>query len=225
MRVGVALALAAFSQPAFAWPPVNRAGQVTANVLARNVYVILDGSGSMAERSCTSPKSKNVESKQALETFARAVPKAANLGLAVFDGRGLREVIPLGINNRDAFIRAVQAITPGGGTPLANAVALGRQRLEHQAAQQLGYGEYNLVVVTDGEANQGQDPRPAVNNMLLNTPIVLHTIGFCIGTGHSLNQPGRTVYRAANSERELRAGLEEVLAESPAFTVQRFDRR
>ena len=223
-RVVLALTLAALAQLALAWPPANRSGTVAANVLARNVYVIFDGSGSMRERSCTSSLSKNAESKQALETFARSVPKAANLGLAVFDGGGLRELIPLGTNNRDAFIRAVQAVNPGGGTPLARAVTLGRQRLEDQAAKQLGYGEYNLVVVTDGEANEGQDPRSAVNDMLLSTPIVLHTIGFCIGTGHSLNQRGRTVYRAANSERELRAGLEEVLAESPAFTVQRFDR-
>lgn len=209
----------------FAWPPAAKGSQVAKDVLARNFYVVLDGSGSMKDRSCTSTASKNHDSKLALNAFSQSVPKNANLGLAVFDAKGLREVLPLGQNNRDAFVRAVNAVGPGGGTPLKAAVQLGQQQLEAQAAQQLGYGEYTLVLVTDGEASAGQDPRAAVDTLLRATPIVLHTIGFCIGTGHSLNQKGRTIYRAANSEQELRSGLAEVLAESPDFGVSSFDRR
>jgi Ca-activated chloride channel homolog len=208
----------------YAWPPVTKGSQVAKDVLARNFYVVLDGSGSMKDRSCTSTFSKNHDSKSALGAFSLSVPKNANLGLAVFDAGGLREVLPLGLNNRDAFMRAVNAVNPGGGTPLRDAVQLGRRQLEAQAARQLGYGEYTLVVVTDGEANVGQDPGSAVNAMLRETPVVLNTIGFCIGAGHSLNQKGRTIYRSANSEQELRNGLAEVLAESPDFAVTRFDR-
>jgi hypothetical protein len=35
----------------------------------------------------------------------------------------------------------------------------------------------------------GQDPTGAVKAILERSPVVLHTIGFCIGTKHSLNQP------------------------------------
>ena len=54
------------------------------------------------------------------------------------------------------------------------------------------------------------------------TPIVLHTIGFCIDAKHSLNQPGRILYRQANDLEELRRGLQNVLAEAPSFTVLQF---
>jgi Ca-activated chloride channel homolog len=218
-------ALLPLSGAALAWPPGGKSVQVAKDVLARNFYIILDGSGSMRERSCTSQYSKNQESKLALGAFAQSVPKNANLGLALFDAGGLREVLPLGQNNREAFVRAVNGINPSGGTPLRDSVQLGRHQLEAQAARQLGYGEYTLVVVTDGNASLNQDPGKAVNEMLRETPIVLHTIGFCIGTGHALNQQGRTVYRAANSGRELRAGLTEVLAESPDFALSRFEQR
>jgi hypothetical protein len=91
-----------------------------------------------------------------------------------------------------------------------------------RAAAQLGYGEYHLVVVTDGEANQGEDPRAIVDVITRKSPIVVHTIGFCIGQNHSLNQPGKTVYRAADNPEDLERGLAEVLAEAPSFDAQSF---
>jgi hypothetical protein len=50
----------------------------------------------------------------------------------------------------------------------------------------------------------------------------VQTIGFCIGPKHSLNQAGRTIYRAADNPAELRQGLADVLAEAPQFTVTEF---
>jgi hypothetical protein len=79
-----------------------------------------------------------------------------------------------------------------------------------------------LVVVTDGHASKGEDPTPAVNRILGESPVVVHTIGFCIGERHPLNQPGRTYYRSANNPRALQQGLETVLAESPDFSVTQF---
>ena len=91
-----------------------------------------------------------------------------------------------------------------------------------QGARQLGYGEYHLVVVTDGEASDGQDPTNVVKVILDRSPIVLHTIGFCIGTDHVLNQPGRSYYVAAESPEQLQQGLSAVLAEAPAFDQSQF---
>jgi hypothetical protein len=58
--------------------------------------------------------------------------------------------------------------------------------------------------------------------MLAETPIVVHTIGFCIGEDHVLNQPGRTFYLAADSREDLERGLDSVLAEAPSFDVAAF---
>lgn len=209
------------------WPPPLKSGQnvvVAANVLAQNYYVVLDSSGSMADRACGETVSKSRIAKTALETFAQNVPDNSNLGLEAFDGSGTNERLPLRLAKeaRKDFITKVMVIEPGGGTPLSTAITLGYQKLEEQAQKQLGYGEYHLVVVTDGEANYGYDPTKIVNYVVSSTPVVIHTIGFCIGEKHSLNQHGKTVYREAKDLKSLQEGLKEVLAESSAFDQSDF---
>ena len=195
---------------------------VSGDLFARNYYVVLDASGSMTEKGCSGDLPKIDAARQALAAFAESLPADANLGLQVFDARGVREQIPLAGGNRAKFKSVLAAVRAGGGTPLHTAIAQAYARLELQGARQLGYGEYHLVVVTDGEASDGQDPTGAVKAILDRSPIVLHTIGFCIGPKHSLNQPGRTIYRAADNPEQLRASLSDVLAEAPSFAVTGF---
>lgn len=206
------------------WPPLT-AGQdqqPAKDLLAVNYYVVLDGSGSMNERNCAAGQTKMDAARKALASFAQSVPAGANLGLAVFENRGLMELLPLGTGNREQFGQAVRQVAAGGGTPLSTAVQLAYERLLAQGRAQLGYGEYHLVVVTDGLASDGYDPTPKVNEILNSSPVMLHTIGFCIGTQHSLNQPGRTFYQAADNPEALRQGLDAVLAESPSFDLANF---
>ncbi len=211
-----------------AWPaPAEKGKEVSLakNQLVKNYYVVLDGSGSMADKGCSGSSSKEESAKRILTNdFIKLVPQDANLGLLIFDSDGLSERVPLGTGqeNREAFIKAVQKSRAGGGTPLHNAIATGYNKLEEQGRRQLGYGEYHLVAVTDGEANAGQDPTGAVNFIVAKTPVIVETVGFCIGSGHSLNQPGRTTYRAADNDKSLRQGLAEVLAESPNFDAKAF---
>jgi Ca-activated chloride channel family protein len=208
-----------------AWPPARSDTEaVAANLFAKNYYVILDGSGSMNERNCSGGQTKLEAAKAALEVFSQTVPADANLGLLIFDGRGVREYLALGLGNREEFTRTVNAVKANAGTPLGSSVKLAYSRLQAHGARQLGYGEYNLVIVTDGAADAGNDPTPVVNQLLRESPIVVQTIGFCIGTKHSLNQPGRTIYRAADNPEELRQGLADVLAEAPQFTVTQFSK-
>jgi hypothetical protein len=58
--------------------------------------------------------------------------------------------------------------------------------------------------------------------MLEQSPVMLHTVGFCIDERHSLNQPGLVSYTAANSPEELLQGLQGVLAEAQDFTPDKF---
>ena len=206
------------------WPPLEGgASVVTGEAMTRSsYYVILDGSGSMEESRCSGSQTKMAAAKDALEAFAAQFPGSANLGLAVFDGAGLSERVALAAVDRNTMTSRIRSVRASGGTPLLDALQLGYDALRQQARRQLGYGEYHLVVVTDGEANSGQDPTPIVNVILRDSPVVVHTIGFCIGESHSLNQPGRIDYRAADDIPALREGLQAVLAESEDFTVTSF---
>ncbi|MBI4349474.1 MAG: VWA domain-containing protein [Elusimicrobia bacterium] len=207
----------------YEWPrQTGAAPALAANLAARNVYVVLVGSGSMGEKGCSGNLTKMEAAKQALAEFAKALPADAQLGLAAFDGAGISERVPLAAGNRDAFLAAVMAVKDNGGTPLKAAITIGVDKLEEAARRQLGYGEYTLVVVTDGVADSGQDPAGVVGDLLERSPVAVHTIGFCIGTNHSLNQPGRTLYKSAQSVSELRAGLGAVLAEAESFDAAKF---
>lgn len=192
-----------------------------AAAMKRNYYVVFDASGSMSGSKCSGNESKLDVAKRAFVEFSARLPSDANLGLTVFDDGGIREIIPIRVLDREAARQAIAPIRAGGGTPLAESMRAAYGALTIQAQRQLGYGEYHLVVVTDGEAS-GEDPQKIVNIVLGDSPVVLHTIGFCIGQNHSLNQPGRVVYRSADNPAELAQGLADVLAEAPAFDVKAF---
>ena len=195
---------------------------IASDLVVKNYYIVVDGSGSMAGRGCSGNDSKMDVAKQAISTFMSKLPKSANLGVFAFDNAGSSERMPLGQNSLDVAMDVVTKIQAGGGTPLSQGVEAGVSSLTKQGIQQLGYGEYHLVVVTDGQASAGYAPDDEVRQLLDETPIVLHTIGFCIDEKHSLNKPGYTIYRGANDPGSLMAGLDAVLAESPVFDVQRF---
>ena len=204
------------------WPPLHDGSSGRA-VTATNYYVVLDGSGSMRRSRCSGDASKMEAAVAALRTFVESIPADANLGLAVFDGAGVSERVALATANRPAFNNALSNVNASGGTPLLSAITLGYERLTAQGQQQLGYGEYHLVVVTDGQPDpEEEDPAPIVDRLLAESPVMLHTIGFCIGEDHVLNQPQRTFYAAADDPQQLRAGLSAVLAEAPNFDLTQF---
>ncbi|MBP7585433.1 MAG: VWA domain-containing protein [Spirochaetes bacterium] len=194
------------------WPPGLETDQVALEKDAnrKNYYIIFDGSGSMSGW-------KIDTAKKALVQFIRMVPRDANIGLLIFDAHGVSERAPLG-SQRDAVIQAVNAAVAGGWTPLGESVEFAYRKICGQGKRQLGYGEYYLVVVTDGRATDGNRLPVAIEKILAESPVVIHTIGFQIGMGHTLNQQGRTSYRTAQDFKELSEGLGEVLAESEDFT-------
>lgn len=208
--------------------PMTASAQPTAGgeaSLTRNFYFIFDGSGSMADsltNKCTGDKqfsNRLAGAKWAVKQFLPQVPDDVNLGLWIFDAQGNQERVPLGAGNRDRFLAEVEKVAASGKTPLTESIEQGVSRLVKQREQQLGYGEFRLIVVTDGEAT-GRPLSQAVR-YARQRQIPIYTIGLCIGEKHELRQYSVS-YRAADSIEALKVGLEETLAETPVFDVQTF---
>lgn len=190
-----------------------------------NFMVVLDMSGSMTSPNCAGSYDSKAEAAEvAITNWMQSVAPEANLGLIIFDTEGTSVRVPLGQDNRDAFKRHIAGSSASGGTPLQTAVALAHEELTRRARYQQGYGTYRLVVITDGDHSQGEDPTSEVTRIAGNpaNPIEIHTIGFCIEDS-ALNQPGITLYHSAQNPKELARGLDSVLPESKDFaTIQEF---
>lgn len=192
--------------------------------LARNFYFIFDGSGSMGDepgRKCRGDQrfsDKLSGAQWAVSEFLTKVPEDIHLGLYVFDDNGRREVVPLGKGNRPAFLSSIQGVQDGGGTPLAKAIEFGTEKLVEQYKRQLGYGEYRLVVVTDGRA----DNIPEAADLAARYGFPIYAIGLCMDESHPLRKVAVS-YRAADHFGDLARGLEETLAELPNFDATEFD--
>jgi Ca-activated chloride channel family protein len=199
--------------PRLEWPPGLGSDQAAPEkeVGKKNFYIVFDGSGSM--------RGWKIETaKKALEKFIQMIPGNANVALLAFDAHGASERAAFG-TPREKIIREVFAVAALGGTPLGQSVEIAYNKICAQARRQLGYGEYYIVVVTDGISTDGEKLPLIIDRILRESPVVIHTIGFDIGMGHTLNQPGKTSYRTAQNFRELSEGLGEVLAESEKFTA------
>jgi hypothetical protein len=190
----------------------------------RNFYFIMDGSGSMRERTTRNCggdqkfRSKMAGAQWAIKKFLEFVPDDVNIGLYIFDQNGQREVVSLGTGNRDLFINAVNRINAASGTPLAQAIRYGTDKLVEQYKRQLGYGEFRLVVITDGEA--AGIPEAALYAARFGVPI--YAIGLCVGQDHPLRKYSVS-YRAADNFADLSQGLQDTLAELPDFDVTEFE--
>ncbi|MBF0468903.1 MAG: VWA domain-containing protein [Desulfamplus sp.] len=188
------------------------------NLIARNFLLIFDGSGSMAELECGAGRRKIEVAKEAVTEWAKTVPDDANLGLVAFYHKMWAE-LDLGpaVDQRDLFSQQIEKLWASASTPLAEALEKAYEKLTLAGRKQLGYGEYTIVVVTDGIADDPEFLHEYINRILAESPVNIYTIGFCIGESHSLNQPGRTTYRSADNPDELKKGLSQILAESESF--------
>jgi Mg-chelatase subunit ChlD len=191
--------------------------------LTRNFYFVFDGSGSMAAppRGGTGEqagRSKIAGAKWAVHEFMKKVPNDVNLGLYVFDRGGSRQVIPLGPNNRDKFLAAIDRVSAHGATPLGAAINTGSQQLASQYKRQLGYGEFRLIVITDGEAT---DNLAKGVNAADRMQIPIYTIGFDMDEEHALRRNSIS-YRSADSAEQVERALEEAGAELDVFDPTAF---
>ncbi|MFA5987284.1 MAG: vWA domain-containing protein [Candidatus Paceibacterota bacterium] len=185
---------------------------------ARNFYFVFDDSGSMQG-------DKVEQAKTAVRQALATVPDdGLNLGLAHFSLGSGHELVPLGPNNRARFLAAIDGIDAGGYTPLTETIAIALERLVEQYKKQCGYGEYRIVVVTDGEATgRSIDDTPLLLDEARKVvpSISLTSIGYQLGSEHALKKYSNR-YSEANDGAQLQAALSAELAESTDFSVTDF---
>ncbi len=117
----------------------------------RPVYAVFvtDTSGSMAG-------SRIAAVQQALESSREFINPEASIGMVEFSDRARKrlDIAPFDLNQQARFAAAVQDMDPVGGTAMYDGVILGLSMLADQRALDPG-GKYMLVVLTDGETNEG----------------------------------------------------------------------
>lgn len=190
----------------------------------KNFYFLFDVSGSMDDY-CAGTK-KIDGAKSAISKFLEKVPDEINIGLLFFgvstQQYGIQEMVPLGKNNRDEIQQAIQNAQPDGGTPLSNATITGTEKLIEKYKEQLGYGEYRLIIITDGLAS---DPNYFQKNLETTSRypfIAIYGIGLCMEQRNVINRYALK-YTDANNYEELGKALEETVAELEDFDPTEFN--
>ncbi len=158
------------------------------------------------------------------DQFVKEHPeKSLLIGLYEFSSRphepSCRTVIPLAPPNLSAAQSALNRMRPNGGTPIGNAIVRAKRDLDGAAKSRL-----HILVLTDGENNQGYHPADVVN-AISRLPEegrpATYFIAFDVAAAkfNAVRDAGALVLSAAN-ENELRQTLDylmtgKILAEQP----------
>ncbi len=192
-----------------AWPGVEAdAASADPEPQRTTTVLVFDDSGSMSAR---------IEAaKTAAYDFASKLPDTTHFGAIGLNSGVLVEPMPV----KDA-LPLLQAslvnLFADGGTPLTSAMRAAHEMLRMEAANQRGFGKYQILVTTDGEADDSRALTDEVVAILRNSPVSIATIGIGIGAGHPLNLGGETRYVAIADVADLASALEEVSAEQTQF--------
>lgn len=180
-----------------------------------NIIVILDASGSMNDKfRADQSKSKMEAAKEALREVLAKVPENTHIGLLVFSGSNVQDdwVYPLGPKNTERLMTAIELPQPGGGTPLGKYMRIGANRLLEQREKQYNYGNYRLLIVTDGVAND-EAKVAQYTPEIIDKQIRVDVIGVDMQTDHLLAKDADS-YRRADNPGALVAAVSQILAET-----------
>ncbi len=179
----------------------------------QNVVVVLDDSGSMDDRMRRSREKKIDSAKQALEAVLEQLPADARVGVLLLNGtvNGSPWAVPMGPVNIGDVRQALRRVRAVGGTPLGAFVKDGADALLELRERQ-HYGEYRLLIVTDGEAT---DPERLDRYLpdILSRGLTVDVIGVDMKSDHSLATQVNS-YRRADDPQSLEVAIREVFAET-----------
>lgn len=175
----------------------------------QNVLVVLDGSGSMSYRMAGGSSRMEV-AKKAVASMVSKLPADTKLGIVCF-GNTNDWVYPLSKIDKSKVASEVAKIQPDGGTPLGQYMKYGADALIELRKKE-HYGDYRLLVITDGEAS---DVWAMEKNFadILKKGITVDVIGVDMASTHTLANRANT-YRNAANPADLAKALESVFAET-----------
>ncbi|MCA9169230.1 MAG: VWA domain-containing protein [Planctomycetales bacterium] len=181
---------------------------------APHVVVVLDDSGSMAERMDSSSRLTRMEAAQsALLSVANQLSDDTQLGVLALNRIGAEGgwLVPLGPLDRASLGATVRSLRAEGGTPLGHAMKLAADGLLQARAKQ-HYGTYRLLIVTDGEA-QDSELVDGYLPLIRQRGLSVDVIGVAMQSDHSLaTRVDR--YRRADDAAQLEQAIRESLAET-----------
>lgn len=173
------------------------------------VVVILDNSGSMAER-MSGGETRMDAAKRSLQTVLDRTPADAQVGVLLLNPPRIGDdwLFELGPVDPQATRRAINRIVAGGPTPLGGAMKMATDALL-KAREANRYGDYKLLVVSDGEATDGNLVERFLPEIQARG-VLVDVIGVAMGQQHSLATRANT-YRSANDPASLEQAISAVV--------------
>lgn len=201
------------NSPLFIPPQLENQAKTT-SLLQKNVVVILDASGSMRDNmSLSSSQSKMEVAKAALWEVLKRLPEDINVGLLVFGAKNVKDdwIYPLTYRHDVTLRSAIECPQPGWNTPLGAFIKKGADSLLKQRAKQNGYGSYQLLIVTDGQAT---DPKLVKKYLpeVLARGIRVDVVGIKMTSRHELATKVHS-YRNGSDFESLTRALTDAIAE------------
>lgn len=152
-----------------------------------NVVILLDASGSMAEK--VEGGEKMELAKSSIQSFVSNMPQGANVSLQVYGHKGsnsnsdkelscnsIEEIYELGSYDNKRFQSSLKAIQPAGWTPLGGAIEQAKETLSDRTGSNV---ENIVYVVSDGIETCDGDPVAAAEALhKSNIQAVVNIIGF-----------------------------------------------
>ncbi len=172
------------------------------------ITVIFDNSGSMAE------DHKMETAQAAFGEWLKALPSEYGLSLVHFNKGEAKLALPINIDQHQQAAQVVNALSPGGKTPICQCLQVARQQIVQRRASHSPYERHVVLVFTDGTETVDRRRSSGVMSEiqeLTATSVEVIGIGFH-GQGDYM-QPVATRYFHAKNAKELAAGLAQVDAE------------
>jgi hypothetical protein len=207
--------------------PVDRALALRPGVQPREgvaAAILVDTSGSMKDTVAGPGRTKAkieiareclLDLASQTEAFAEAhADKTILLGIYEFssrNGENCRRVVPIGRPDSRAAQDAVRRMIPNGNTPIGDAIIRAKQDLDAT-----GLSRLHILVITDGESNQGyslQDVVSGISRLPEDGRPAMYFIAFDVAASKfsAIRDAGGLVL-SAGSEAELRDSMEYVLS-------------
>jgi hypothetical protein len=191
----------------------------------QSVVIVLDDSGSM-NTYMASGSSRLEVAKQSLGAVISSLPDDTRLGIVLLNGNTWEPdnwFVPFGKLDKPIVDAKLKGLSCGGGTPLAGAMKAGADALLAVRGKER-FGNYKLLVVTDGEADDKGTVDMYVTD-IMSRGIILDAIGLDMTKSHSLATQVHS-YKDANNPEQLVHAISATFAETssndPAAAAEDF---